>query len=88
MSDDNEQAPGLTDIYAFGDWLKKHYVGSNRQTLTISPEVGGLIRVSTLDPKLLPSYPDVVSAEPHSKLLRLLSPDEFEPIRKFRLDDD
>ena len=37
--------PGLTDIYAFGDWLKLEYRGEKRKTLLIQPLVGGLIRV-------------------------------------------
>jgi hypothetical protein len=36
----------LTDIYEFGDWLKREYIGSNRKPLLIEPVVGGLIRVT------------------------------------------
>jgi hypothetical protein len=39
------EAPGLTDIYAFGEWLKKNYIGSGRRTLFIRPIQGGLIDV-------------------------------------------
>jgi hypothetical protein len=37
--------PGLTDIYAFGDWMKRNYAGDSRKTLVIQPVRGGLIRV-------------------------------------------
>ncbi len=41
--------PMLTDIYTFGDWLKKNYVGSQRDVLLIEPVQGGLIRVHKAD---------------------------------------
>lgn len=43
--------PGLTDIYAFGDWLKREYIGSLRKALLIEPLAGGLIRVTELPPQ-------------------------------------
>lgn len=36
---------GLTDIYAFSDWLKRDYRGSSRKKLVIEPIAGGLINV-------------------------------------------
>lgn len=36
----------LTDIYEFGDWLKRYYVGSERKPIRIEPVNGGLIRVT------------------------------------------
>jgi hypothetical protein len=39
------EAPGLTDIYAFGEWLKKFYTGASRKPLFIKPIQGGLIDV-------------------------------------------
>jgi hypothetical protein len=40
-----EIEPKLTDIYAFGEWLKKNYIGSSRKPITITPQIGGLITV-------------------------------------------
>jgi hypothetical protein len=40
------EAPGLTDIYTFGDWLKKFYQGPHRKPLCIKPIQGGLIEVT------------------------------------------
>lgn len=40
--------PGLTDIYAFGDWLKQNYRGEARRPLLVTPVKGGLIRVGEL----------------------------------------
>jgi hypothetical protein len=41
--------PGLTDIYAFGDWLKQEYRGDKRKPLLITPIQGGLIFVAVVD---------------------------------------
>jgi hypothetical protein len=38
----------LSDIYAFGDWLKRNYTGDKRKPLLIEPVQGGLIRVREL----------------------------------------
>jgi hypothetical protein len=38
--------PGLTDIYAFGDWMKRDYHGAARKPLLIEPIAGGLINVT------------------------------------------
>jgi hypothetical protein len=38
--------PGLTDIYAFGEWLKREYHGGTRRGLLIEPIAGGLINVT------------------------------------------
>jgi len=41
--------PGLTDVYEFTEWLKKNYIGAEAKKLPalfITPERGGLIRVS------------------------------------------
>ena len=54
--------PGLTDIYALGDWLKKHYVGSPRHPLHIQPEIGGLITVTIAEPRHNP--PTISEAAP------------------------
>lgn len=43
------EAPGLTDIYAFGEWLKKYYTGSTRKALFIRPIQGGLIDVREVE---------------------------------------
>jgi len=43
-----KKLPELTDIYAFGDWLKKHYSGSGRDWLVIQPIQGGLIKVHSV----------------------------------------
>ena len=40
--------PGLTDIYAFSEWLKREYIGDKRKPLLITPVVGGLIKVGEL----------------------------------------
>jgi hypothetical protein len=36
----------LSDIYAFGDWLKRCYQGEIRKPLKIEPLSGGVIRVT------------------------------------------
>jgi hypothetical protein len=46
--------PGLTDIYAFSDWLKKEYLGTQRTALHIKPIQGGLIEVTSV-PSVPPS---------------------------------
>jgi hypothetical protein len=46
-----EQPPPLTDVYVFGEWLKRFYTGSMREPMTITPVVGGLIRVTVLKPE-------------------------------------
>lgn len=38
--------PGLTDIYAFSEWLKREYIGAKRKPLLIEPIIGGLINVT------------------------------------------
>jgi hypothetical protein len=41
--------PGLTDVYEFGDWLKKNYIAAHERklpALLVTPERGGLISVS------------------------------------------
>jgi hypothetical protein len=43
--------PGLTDIYAFGEWLKRDYLGAGRKALLIEPVQGGLIQVTELPPR-------------------------------------
>jgi hypothetical protein len=44
--------PGLTDIYEFGEWLKKNYLGTKRtKALLVTPITGGLIRVDEVEVK-------------------------------------
>jgi hypothetical protein len=43
------EAPGLTDIYAFGEWLKREYKGAERKSLFIRPVQGGLIDVRAVE---------------------------------------
>jgi hypothetical protein len=42
-------APGITDIYAFGEWLKRNYIGQDRKALFIRPIQGGLIDVKMVE---------------------------------------
>lgn len=42
--------PGLTDVYEFGDWLKKEYP-KQKSALMIKSELGGLITVSEIPPE-------------------------------------
>lgn len=37
--------PGLTDTYAFADWMKAEYVKAGRPVMTVRPESGGLLTV-------------------------------------------
>jgi hypothetical protein len=40
--------PGLTDVYEFSDWAKKHGIKKG-QSVTIAGETGGLITVTIID---------------------------------------
>lgn len=41
--------PGISDIYEFSDWLKKNYIGPNRNKFLVNPLDGGLIEIIELE---------------------------------------
>lgn len=40
--------PGLTNTYAFADWLKVEYKKAGRPQLLVTPENGGLLQIDLL----------------------------------------
>lgn len=41
--------PGISDIYEFSDWLKKNYIGPDRNKFLMNPINGGLIEIIELE---------------------------------------